>query len=163
MRIYLIGMPGCGKSTIGKVLANQLNTTYIDLDAFIERNALMFIDDLFESYGEVTFRRLETEALASITEENAVIACGGGIVKNDENQTHMQGLVIFLDASIETLEARIASSMTIRPLLKTMSLETLFKERYKKYLKFADVILDANAAQDVLITQIIQAIKERAV
>ena len=58
MRIYLIGMPGCGKSTLGKVLAKQLNYDFIDMDQYIERQACMFIDEIFDAYGEEYFLSL---------------------------------------------------------------------------------------------------------
>ena len=59
MRIYLIGMPGCGKSTLGKRLAKKLNYEFIDMDSYIEKNACMFIDEIFDAFGEEYFRALE--------------------------------------------------------------------------------------------------------
>ena len=63
MKIYLIGMPGCGKSSLGKKLAQKLNYEFIDMDSYIEKNACMFIDEIFESYGEDYFRALEKNTL----------------------------------------------------------------------------------------------------
>ena len=78
MRIYLIGMPGCGKSTLGKKLSEKLNYEFIDMDNYIEKNACMFIDEIFDSYGEDYFRQLETNTLHEfLSLDNVVIATGG--------------------------------------------------------------------------------------
>jgi shikimate kinase len=84
MNIYIIGMPGSGKTTIAKHLAKALDYTYVDLDGMIERDALMFIEEIFEKYGEEKFRQLETDAIKSIECDQAVISCGGGIVTKKE-------------------------------------------------------------------------------
>ena len=82
MNIYLIGMPGTGKTTIGKLLAKKLSYEFVDLDHQIEKDALMFIDEIFEQYGEKFFRELETKALKEVsTGTNKIISTGGGIVK----------------------------------------------------------------------------------
>ena len=81
MNIYLIGMPGSGKTTIGKLLADKLSKTFVDLDHKIERDALMFVDEIFEQYGEKMFRDLETKALEEVsTCDDLVVSTGGGIV-----------------------------------------------------------------------------------
>ena len=83
MKIYLIGMPGCGKSTLGKRLAEKLNLDFIDMDNYIEKQACMFIDEIFEAYGEKYFRELETNTMREFMNlDNVIISCGGGIIKN---------------------------------------------------------------------------------
>ncbi len=82
MNIFLIGMPGSGKTTIASKLAKDLGYSYVDLDGMIEKEALLFIEEVFEKYGEKKFRALETEALQSISHDgNQVIACGGGLLR----------------------------------------------------------------------------------
>jgi len=133
-------MPGSGKTTVARHLAKAKNLTYIDLDGMIEKDAKMFIEDIFEKYGEQTFRSLETEALKRLPEDGAVIACGGGIVTVKGNQELMKGLTIYLDTDIDVIRERLKTDY-VRPLLKQKSLETLYDERFLKYQDFADLIV----------------------
>lgn len=155
MRIYIIGMPGSGKTTIAKHLAQALNYTYYDLDAMIEKEALLFIEDIFEKYGEDVFRRLETEALERIPEGDYVIACGGGIVTKKQNKALMNGLKIYLDTDLDVIKERLSHDYQ-RPLLKKKTLEQLFDERYLKYQDFADAVVSNNVDIDTTVKVIIK-------
>ncbi len=144
MNIFLIGMPGSGKTTIARTLAKDLGYTYIDLDGMIEKEALLFIEEIFEKYGEKKFRALETEALRSISHDRKqVIACGGGVVTVKENKKLMKGLKLYLDTDIEIIKNRLDTDYQ-RPLLKEKTLEQLFDERYFHYQEFADAIISNN-------------------
>lgn len=134
MKIYLIGMPGVGKSTIGKILASKLRYDFIDLDLLIEEKYHSTIPEIFEK-GEAFFRDCETKTLASIKRNNVVVSTGGGIVKNKNNLGLMNGIRIYLYADINRLSERCKDSN--RPLLKTNSLEKLWNERKNKYEKFS--------------------------
>lgn len=137
--IYFIGMPLSGKSTIAKEIAKELALPFIDLDSEIEKHAHMFIDDIFESYGEDYFRQLETETLNSFKDQQAVIACGGGIVLNKSHKSIMhQGHVIHIMSELETLKERQKNSYA-RPILLKKTLERLMDERFLKYQDFAHV------------------------
>ncbi len=155
MNLFLIGMPGSGKSTVARHLAKALHMTYIDLDGMIEKDAKMFIEDIFEKYGESKFRSLETEALKHLPEEGAVISCGGGIVTIKSNKALMHGLKIYLDTDLDVIRERLSTDY-VRPLLKQKSLETIYDERFLKYQDFADLIVSNN--QDV--HQTVQLIEE---
>lgn len=159
MRIYLIGMPGSGKTTIGRKLALKLAYPFIDLDAMIEKDALMFIDDIFEKYGEKTFRRLETESLMSIKEEDAVISCGGGIVTIKDNKAKMNGYKVYLNTELDIIKERLIDDVK-RPLLRKKSLEQLYEERMLKYIDFADVIIANDHDVDKTVEAIINHLKE---
>ncbi len=143
MRIFLIGMPGSGKTTIASTLAKNINYTYVDLDGMIEKDAHLFIEEIFDKYGEKKFRELETEAIRSLPLGNLVVACGGGIVTVKSNKELMEGLKFYLDTDIEVIRERLETDYQ-RPLLKQTTLEHLFDERYFKYQDFADAIISNN-------------------
>lgn len=160
MNIYLIGMPGTGKTTIGKLLAKKLSYEFVDLDHQIEKDALMFIDEIFEQYGEKFFRELETKALKEVsTGTNKIISTGGGIVTIKENKNYMNGLVIFIDTELDIIEERIQNDFP-RPLLKTKTLSTLKDERMLKYIFFADVIVSNDSDPDKTVTEILKALEK---
>lgn len=158
MKYYLIGMPGCGKTTIGKVLSERLKCSYIDLDQYIEQRSCLFIDEIFEQYGEQYFRDLESNCLIELKETtNIVISCGGGIVVKECNKIHMNGTIIYLETPIEILEKRLSMESGNRPLLKNNSLEELFNKRKEKYELFADITVqkeDINECIDEIMKRI---------
>ncbi|MBE0700778.1 MAG: AAA family ATPase [Acholeplasmataceae bacterium] len=160
MKIYLIGMPGSGKTTIARNLAKTLHHQYIDLDGRIEKSALLFIEEIFESYGETKFRDMETEALRNLPEDNIVVACGGGIVTKNENKTLMRGLIFYLDTDLDTIKKRLETDYQ-RPLLKKMSLDMLYDDRFLKYQNFADAIVSNNSDVDETVKVIMRYLKER--
>ena len=161
MRIYIIGMPGSGKTTIAKHLAKALDYTYIDLDAEIEKDALMYIEEIFEKYGEVKFRALETAALKALDVDNAVISCGGGIVTQKENKAHMDGLKLYLDTDLDVIKERLSHDYQ-RPLLRKTTLEQLFDERFLKYQDFADAIINNNYDIEQTVKVILNYLKHEA-
>ncbi|MCK9236065.1 MAG: shikimate kinase [Acholeplasmataceae bacterium] len=154
MRIYLIGMPGTGKTTVGKALALALRAPFYDLDALVEEDALMFIEDIFEHHGEETFRKLETEQLKLLKDPRAVVSCGGGIVTVRENKDVMDGLTIYLDTDIDIIRERLSQDYE-RPLLKQKSLDQLYDERFLQYQHFADLIVDNNGSAEKTVNAIL--------
>ena len=157
MNIYLIGMPGCGKTTVGKKLADHLGYEFKDLDLMIEEDSLMVISDIFERYGEETFRNQETKILSEITGDNLVISTGGGIIKRKSNKDHMKGIVIYIKVSLEELERRLQNDSS-RPLLQDNTLEDLYLERKELYEEFADFTIH-NKNIDDCIKDIIEVLK----
>ena len=156
MRIYLIGMPGVGKSTIGKALAARIGYTYIDLDVYIEQQAMLFVDEIFHLYGEPYFRALETNALKDqLNQDNVVIACGGGIIKDKKNKQHMNGACIYLYADLNELQRRVDASSLERPLLRSKTLLDLYLERKDAYMSFQDFSVE-NIDVDTTVNMIIE-------
>lgn len=147
MRIFLIGMPGVGKTEIGEMLANRIGYTFVDLDSEIEKDSLMFIEDIFYHYGEETFRNAETDNLKKITTDNVVVATGGGIVLRKENIELMNGKIIYLYADIDKIKERIDYE---RPLLRDKSLEELYEERKNLYEEYADYKVENNDIEECL-------------
>ncbi|NJL82120.1 MAG: shikimate kinase [Chloroflexaceae bacterium] len=120
LNVYLIGMMGTGKSTVGHLLARQLNYRFFDTDVLIERITQQSISDLFATQGEPAFRRLETQVLAQLSAyTKSVIATGGGIVLQQQNWSYLHhGLIVWLDAPAELIVQRLADDQT-RPLLQS--------------------------------------------
>ena len=160
MNIFIIGMPASGKTTVAARLAKALDKAFVDLDALIEKRAHMFIDTIFDRFGEETFRRLETEARASLDTTDAVVSCGGGIVTKAENKDLMDGFTVFLETDIEVLKTRLGHGFS-RPLLKETSLESLHDARFLKYRFFADAIVSNDHGPDDAVRAIITLLEER--
>lgn len=141
MKIYLIGMPLSGKTTTGKLLAEQLNYDFVDTDQYIEEEYGVSIDDLLLNNKELEFRNLETQSLKDhFNKQNIVISTGGGIVVKEEHLDLMDGLVVFLDVDIKTLKQREKSNPK-RPLLTKSTLEKTYEARIGKYRRFADLTI----------------------
>lgn len=136
--LYLVGMMGAGKTTVGRKLAKRLGYRFLDTDALIEQTAGQPITDLFAQTGEAAFRALETQVLAQVSAHTQlVVATGGGIVTQSMNWSHLRhGVVIWLDVPVPVLVSRLSGD-TSRPLLKdadiTTKLEALLAERGDRY------------------------------
>lgn len=156
MKIYLIGLPGSGKTTIGKILADEISYNFIDLDGLVEKNALMFIDEIIDRYGRSKYQELETIALNNIKEQlNTVIACGEGIVEDLNNKTLINGFVVLLDVELPVIGMRLEND-NYREILKEQTLEELDKQRFLKYRNFADVIINNNHSIKETINNILE-------
>ena len=147
MNIYLIGMMGTGKSTVGELLTKKLDYPFVDLDKNIEKYAGKSITKIFDNDGEENFRILESEQLRFYS--NSVIACGGGIIKREENCTFMKenGKIVLLTASIPELSKRIIEPDS-RPLLagknKEELLNNIWLERRPHYFNTADYTIETD-------------------
>ncbi len=146
--VYLIGFMGSGKSTIGKLLAKNLNVEFIDVDALIESKAGISIREMFERHGESYFRQIETEVMSEVTQiREAVVACGGGVVLREENMKLLRknGIVVYLQVSAEELVKRLLNDEK-RPLLQVKNriqrIRSLYRIRLPLYMKYADIIVD---------------------
>ena len=169
MTIYLCGFMGCGKSTVGKLLAKKMGMSFTDLDSYIEAKENMSIPEIFASKGEPYFREAEANAVEEIAnKDNTVIACGGGTILNDKSAETASkcGPVIFLDVPFELCYSRIKDD-TNRPLVMNNSKEELnkiFCKRHEIYLRNSDFSVNAGSqpAQICLdITEIINNMKRR--
>ena len=158
LNIYLIGMMGSGKTTIGKHLAKDFNYRFVDTDGTIETIANTSIASIFEQSGEAYFRELETKVLSELSVyTRSVISTGGGVIEQQINWSYLrQGLVIWLDVDVEILKKRVARDST-RPLAD--KLEPLLEKRRALYAQ-ADlqIAIESEQSPEELSKRIIEAI-----
>lgn len=157
LNIYLIGMMGSGKTTVGELLAKELEYRFLDTDGIITAVAQKSINEIFAEDGETEFRQLESDVLRQVSAYlYTVIATGGGIILRQENWSHLRdGMVIWLEVAIASLVDRLKHDDT-RPLLKTEELETklstLYQQRKSLYQQ-ADIIIkveDKDSPEDIV-------------
>ncbi len=157
--LVLIGMPGCGKSSIAKMLAKNLNRQWIDIDQLIESEIKMPIKDYFERYGEEAFREIETKCTKECSKHtNCVISCGGGIIKKHENMISlmMNGTIIYVDRDIEKL-----AITKDRPLSKDLNqVKKLYNERIELYRKYAQTTVENNSSIHDAVRKCIKIVKK---
>ena len=137
--IILIGMPGCGKSTVGRLLADATGRQFVDADTMIEKAAHKTIPEIFAESGEAGFRKIETDVLKELgTQSGLVIATGGGCVTKDVNYPllHQNGTIVWLKRDINILPT------DGRPLSKSGGLKAMYAIRKPLYEQFADVVVD---------------------
>jgi shikimate kinase len=154
MPITLIGYRGCGKSTVGNLLAERLGREFVDADAEIERRAGRTIRQIFDESGEAEFRRIEREVMAELLRrENAVVAAGGGAVLDERTRDDLRnsGPVVWLRAGIETLIERIESDPVTRQRRPDLTagggrreVEDLLAIRGPIYARCATFVVDAD-------------------
>lgn len=154
--IILIGMPGCGKTTVAAALGEALHRPVLDSDEAVERAAGRSIPEIFAEGGEAAFRALETAALAELGKRSGVIlATGGGCVTRRENYPllHQNGRIFWLRRDIEKLPT------AGRPISQSRDLADLSREREALYRAFADRSIDNNGAVESTAAQILEAIE----
>jgi shikimate kinase len=148
--IALIGFMGTGKTTVGKILAQQLGREFVELDALIEKKAGRTIPEIFRDDGEIAFRELEIEVTRQVAgKKNTVIACGGGIVLNKINidRLEKESVIICLTASVPVILQRTGDG-TGRPLLtgkaRASRIDQMLKSRRCYYRDAADITVDTS-------------------
>lgn len=146
--LFLVGLMGAGKSTIGRQLAKSLGRAFVDSDHEIEARTGASIPLIFDVEGEAGFRQREKKVIDDLTgRESIVLATGGGVVLDAENRAHLKarGLVVYLYATVEQLLARTAKDRN-RPLLQTADPRGRFEElmtvRDPLYREVADLVVD---------------------
>ncbi|MBZ9607683.1 AAA family ATPase [Clostridium estertheticum] len=138
--IVLIGMPGCGKSVIGEMIAEKIEMAFIDIDTYIEASTKLTITEIFKN-GEAGFRDIEAIAVEELSKKDSVIiSTGGGVIKRHENILNLKknGIIIYINRPIELIATDIETE--VRPLLAKdpSKIYTLFEERGQFYKKYCD-------------------------
>ena len=164
-QIYLIGMPGSGKSAVGRRVARETGLPFLDLDDWIAGQARISVPEIFEKYGEEGFRRMETGALAFLTREKpGVIAVGGGTPMNPLNRRIMRnwGSVILLDRPVDCILEDLKAED--RPLLKEDpegKLRELYDLRMPVFRQLADVTVRNDGEFQAVVNLTVRVLKER--
>ena len=159
--IYLVGLMGAGKTTIGRALAKRLGWRFVDSDHEIEARTGVSIPTIFEIEGEAGFRRRETQILGELTAlQHIVMATGGGAVLAAENRQCLResGLVVYLDVPPGQLYERTRNDRN-RPLLQVADplqrLEELYRQRAPFYEEVADIVIDGSHCNAQSVVQIL--------
>ena len=153
--LILIGMPGCGKSSIGQALANTLHRPFIDADAEIVRRAGCSIPEIFAKDGEPGFRKIESAVLADLGKASGtILATGGGCVTRPENypSLHQNGRIVWLTRPLELLPT------DGRPMSQANPLAALWETRKALYEQFSDVTVRNDTTIDACVQQIEEAL-----
>ena len=164
-KIYLVGSMGSGKSSIGRLLAKELNIPHYDLDKTIENNEKMSITKIFELYDEKYFRKLESDALEKYSKNNEfVVSTGGGCILNENNQKILKnGLVVYLKISLDAQYERI-KNRSHRPLLNNENIKETLKNldslRGKIYSRISNIQVDvSNLDKEHVLSSIMNKLK----
>ena len=155
--ISLIGMPGAGKSTVGRLLAQQLGLRFADTDRDIESRAGMTLQEIIDSSGHLALRAQEEAVLLSVDLSNAVVATGGSVIYSKAIMERLQqaGPVLYLRVELPTLEQRVAAEPP-RGIASgaDFSYADVYAERCPLYEHYADASFDGSAAVDKIVTAI---------
>ena len=164
--LVLVGLMGAGKSSVGRLVAQQLNIPFVDTDAEIERVSRMTITELFAAYGELEFRALETRVIKRLLKGGPrVVSTGGGAFINESTRLHVKrgSLSVWLKADLDVLWDRV-NKRDARPLLKTenpkQTLESLMNARYPIYAEADLTVLSRDVTKEVMVKEVLAAIAE---
>ena len=147
MNIILIGMPGCGKSTVGNILARLIGYRFLDTDLVIQNMEGKVLQDVIDEDGLSTFMTAEEKALCSVYCDTTVIATGGSAVYSDRGMKYLSsvGKIVYLRCEISEIEKRLTNLATRGVAgAKEKTLADIFSERQPLYEKYADCIVDAD-------------------
>ena len=164
--IYLVGMMGAGKTTLGKALAQKMGHEFLDTDRLLVERTGVPVATIFEIEGEPGFRRRESAVLAEVARrEGCVVATGGGIVLSEDNRRLMResGTVVYLRARLENLWERTRHD-TSRPLLATANpratLESLLEQREPLYREAAHIVVDTGSqSSGTLVNRVLSSLQ----
>lgn len=163
--LYLIGMPGSGKSSLGKRVAKETGLRFADMDNLISEAANMPVSEFFTAYGEAAFRKAETHVLCALTRfQPMIISTGGGTVINPVNRKIMRcwGSILLVDRPLEEILGDIR--LERRPLLKEGGLERvkeLYVERMPIYQSAADYILKNDQGYQEAVREMVRLLRDR--
>ncbi len=158
--VILVGMPACGKSTIGVVLAKTMNKGFVDTDLLIQQKEGKTLQDIINEHGNEYFHNVEESVLLETDVDNYVIATGGSAIYFDRAMEHFKenGKIIYIKVTLETILERLNNIKTRGVTLgKGQTIEDLYRQRVPLYEKHADIVVEA---ENLHIEEIVEKIIE---
>ncbi len=159
--VILIGMPGCGKSTLGVLLAKMLGLSFVDTDIVIQEKTGKKLYEIIDKQGKEEFLKLEEEINLCLKLKNTVIATGGSAVYSAKAMEHYKriGKIVFLDISYETLVNRLGDFSRRGVIIKNGgTLKEMYNERLPLYKKYADVTVNGNIEEIAVLAKQLEKI-----
>ena len=144
--VILVGMPACGKSTIGVVLAKSMNKGFMDTDLLIQQKEGRTLQAIINEHGNDYFHQVEEQVLLEVDADNYVIATGGSAIYFDQAMEHFKenGKIVYIKVSLETILERLRNIKTRGVTLgKGQTIADLYQQRVPLYEKHADIVIDA--------------------
>lgn len=145
--VILIGMPACGKSINGVVLAKTMRKSFVDTDLLIQEAEDCSLQEIIDGKGNDYFRQVEEEVLCGMEVKNAVVSTGGSAIYYDSAMQHMKenGVVVYLQVSLKTIEERLSNIKTRGVTMeKGATIASLYEERIPLYEKYADITIQSD-------------------
>ena len=158
--VILVGMPSCGKSTIGVVLAKTMNKGFVDTDLLIQQKEGRTLQNIINEHGNEYFHRVEEQVLLDVNVKDFVIATGGSAIYYEKAIEHFKknGKVVYIKVSLDTILERLNNIKTRGVTLgKGQTLADLYEERVPLYEKYADMVIEA---EHLHIEEIVEKIME---
>ena len=146
MNLILIGMPACGKSTVGVVLAKTAGMNFIDTDLLIQQQEGMILQEILNQRGQDAFLKIEEKVLCSLDCNDAVISTGGSAVYSEAGMKHLKedGKIVYLNLPLNEIENRLQNIKTRGIAMERgQTLSDLYEKRIPLYEKYSDIIIEA--------------------
>ena len=163
--IILVGMPSCGKSTVGVILAKTLGMDFVDTDILIQTEEGMTLQEIIDSRGEDAFYDIEERILSSYEGSDQIIATGGSAIYYQDAMDHLaeMGTVIYLKVSLDTVLKRLKNISTRGvPMKEGMTLEKLYQERIPLYESRSHITVEAEGMTvEQVVTEIVDNFEHR--
>lgn len=157
----MIGMPGCGKSTVGVVLAKAMGYRFVDSDLVIQERTGKLLSEIIEGQGLARFSQIENEINASLDYRRTVIATGGSVIYGKEAMEHLRaiGRIVYLNLPCEVLKERVGDLTARGVFIKEgQTFEALYREREPLYEQYAEITIEADCLS---IREIVHILKEK--
>ena len=162
LNVVLIGMPGAGKSTIGPLLAQDLDRIFLDTDRLIEMKAGLSLQQIFDERGASALKEIEELAILDLDCQSCVIATGGSAIYSDAGMQHLSrsGLIVYLEVGLSELSRRVGNLDT-RGILRNpgQTLEDLYRERVALYERHAHITVSCEADPSATTAAVIGAVR----
>lgn len=163
--IVLVGMPGCGKSTIGVLAAKALMMNFVDTDLSLQEKAGKPLQQMVDELGTEGFSQVEEECICGLSFENTVIATGGSVALEEKAMEHLKktGLVVFIHLGYEAIEERLSNIKTRGIAMKKgQTLRDLYDYRQPFYYRCADVVLETDGLDvEQTVAKLVETVKDR--